>query len=74
MKGIISRVSIESGPIYWGFMQPGPRKKMEDLGVEYMNYIGVQDIKELRRKDHPAGSLCRPKDIINPIVISQKLN
>ncbi|MBR5340705.1 MAG: carboxylesterase family protein [Erysipelotrichaceae bacterium] len=51
MKGLIQRVSIESGPIYWGFMQPGPRKNMEDLGVEYMNYIGVKDIDELRRKD-----------------------
>ncbi|MBR4461998.1 MAG: carboxylesterase family protein [Erysipelotrichaceae bacterium] len=51
MKGIISRVSIESGPIYWGFMQPGPRKNMEDLGVEYMNFIGCKSIDEIRRKD-----------------------
>ena len=50
MKGIIKRVSIESGPIYWGFMQPGPRKRMEDLGVEYMNYIGCKSIEELRKK------------------------
>ena len=51
MKGIINRVSIESGPIYWGFMQPGPRKTMEDLGVEYMNYVGCKSIEELRKRD-----------------------
>ncbi|MCR4855493.1 MAG: carboxylesterase family protein [Erysipelotrichaceae bacterium] len=51
MKGVIQRVSIESGPIYWGFMQPGPRQRMEDLGVEYMSYIGVKSIEELRTKD-----------------------
>ena len=51
MKGIIERVSIESGPIYWGFMQPGPRKNLEDLGVEFMEYVGCKDIAELRKKD-----------------------
>ena len=29
MKGLIQRVSIESGPIYWGFMQPAPLSVME---------------------------------------------
>ncbi len=51
MKGLINRVSIESGPIYWGFMQPGPREDMEKLGVEYMNYIGCKSIAELRTRD-----------------------
>ncbi|MBO4825465.1 MAG: carboxylesterase family protein, partial [Lachnospiraceae bacterium] len=51
MKGIINRVSIESGPIYWGFMQPGPRENMEKLGVEYMEYIGCKSIAELRTRD-----------------------
>ena len=51
MKGIINRVSIESGPIYWGFMQPGPREDMEKLGVEYMDYIGCSSIEELRKRE-----------------------
>ena len=51
MKGIINRVSIESGPIYWGFMQPEPREKMEKLGVEYLEYIGCKDIAELRKRE-----------------------
>ena len=51
MKGLINRVSIESGPIYWGFMQPGPRENMEQLGVEYMNYIGCPSIAKLRKRD-----------------------
>lgn len=51
MKDVIQRVSIESGPIYWGFMQPGPRNKMEELGEEYMKYIGCKSIEELRKKD-----------------------
>ena len=48
MKGIINRVSIESGPIYYGFMQPGPLKDMEDLGVKFMEYVGCKNIDELR--------------------------
>ena len=51
MKGIINRVSIESGPIYWGFMQPGPREDMEKLGVAFMEYVGCKDIEELRKRD-----------------------
>ncbi|MBP5660385.1 MAG: carboxylesterase family protein, partial [Lachnospiraceae bacterium] len=51
MKGLINRVSIESGPIYWGFMQPGPRENMEKLGVEYMDYIGCKSIEELRTRE-----------------------
>ena len=51
MKGIIQRVSIESGPIYWGFMQPGPRENLEKLGIEYMEFIGCKSIEELRKKD-----------------------
>ena len=51
MKGIINRVSIESGPIYWGFMQPGPRENMEKLGVEYMEYIGCKSIEDLRKRE-----------------------
>ena len=51
MKGLINRVSIESGPIYWGFMQPQPRSELEQKGVEFMEYIGCKSIAELRRKD-----------------------
>jgi para-nitrobenzyl esterase len=32
-------------------MQPGSRKDMEDLGVEYMNYVGCKSIEELRKRD-----------------------
>ncbi len=51
MKGLINRVSIESGPIYWGFMQPGPREDMEKLGESYMEYIGCKDLADLRSRD-----------------------
>ena len=51
MKGLIQRVSIESGPIYWGFMQPEKREVMEQRGVEFMERIGCKSIKELRERD-----------------------
>ena len=51
MKGLIQRVSIESGPIYWGFMQPQGREVMEQRGVEFMKRIGCKSIAELRRRD-----------------------
>lgn len=51
MKDVIQRVSIESGPIYWGFMQPGPRENMEKLGQEYMEYINCDSIEKLRQID-----------------------
>ncbi len=51
MKGIIQRVSIESGPIYWGFMQPEPRENLEQRGIEFMNYISCPSIEELRKID-----------------------
>lgn len=51
MKGLIQRVSIESGPIYWGFMQPQDRSLMEQRGIEFMEHIGCNSISELREKD-----------------------
>jgi len=51
MKGIIQHVSIESGPIYWGFMQPQPREEMEKRGVDFMEQIGCKSIEELRQRD-----------------------
>lgn len=51
MKGLINRVSIESGPIYWGFMQPQDRSVLEQKGVAFMEYIGCKSIAELRRRD-----------------------
>lgn len=51
MKGLISRVSIESSPIYWGFLQPLSRNVLEQRGVEFMKYIGCSSIAELRRQD-----------------------
>lgn len=51
MKGLIQRVSIESGPIYWGFMQPQPRSVMEERGVKFMEKIGCKSIEELRQRD-----------------------
>lgn len=51
MKGIVQRVSIESGPIYWGFMQPGPREELEQRGIEFMEYINCPSIEELRKRD-----------------------
>ena len=51
MKGIIQRVSIESGPIYWGFMQPEPRELMEQRGIEFMEYIKCPSIDDLRKRD-----------------------
>jgi len=51
MKGLVQRVSIESGPIYWGFMQPQDRELMERRGVEFMEHIGCGSIRELRQRD-----------------------
>ena len=51
MKGLINRVSIESGPIYWGFMQPVDRSVLEQRGVEFMERIGCESIQELRERD-----------------------
>ena len=51
MKGLVKRVSIESGPIYWGFMQPQDRSVMEQRGVEFMKRIGCGSIEELRSRD-----------------------
>ena len=51
MKDVIQRISIESGPIYWGFMQPSPREEMEKRGVEFMEYINCESIDELRKMD-----------------------
>ncbi len=51
MKGLIQRVSIESGPIYWGFQQPQDRTVMEERGVKFMEKIGVSSIEELRAMD-----------------------
>lgn len=51
MKGLIQRVSIESGPIYWGFMQPEDRSLMEQRGVAFMEKVGCATIAELRQKD-----------------------
>ena len=51
MKGLIQRVSIESGPIYYGFMQPQDRSVYEQKGVEFMEHIGCRSIAELREKD-----------------------
>lgn len=51
MKGLIQRVSIESGPIYWGFMQPEDHSVLELRGVEFMKRIHCGSIGELRRRD-----------------------
>lgn len=51
MKGLIRRVSIESGPIYYGFMQPSPRSVYEEKGKAFMDYIGCGSIEELRARD-----------------------
>lgn len=51
MKGIIQRVSIESGPIYWGFMQPQPLSLMEERGIAFMEKVGCKSIEELRERD-----------------------
>lgn len=51
MQGLIKRVSIESGPIYWGFMQPQPMGELEQKGVEFMRLVGCETLDELRQKD-----------------------
>ncbi len=51
MKGLIQHVSIESGPIYWGFMQPPAREELEKRGVEFMKQVGCSSIEELRSRD-----------------------
>lgn len=51
MKGLIQRVSIESGPVYWGFMKPQPMAVMEQRGIEFMRRADCQSIAQLRQKD-----------------------
>ena len=51
MKGLVQRVSIESGPIFYGFMQPGPRAQLEERGVAFMEKLGCKTIEELRSMD-----------------------
>lgn len=51
MKGLFNHICIESGPIYWGFMQGIPRKQLEQSGVEFMKLAGCKTIDELRKKD-----------------------
>lgn len=51
MKGLIHRVSIESGPIYWGFLKPQPMEVLEQRGVEFMHLAGCKTMEELRQKD-----------------------
>ena len=51
MSGIPKHLSIESGPILWGFMQPPKREVLEQRGVELMKLAGCNNISELRKKD-----------------------
>lgn len=51
MKGLIKGVSIESGPIFYGFMQPAPRTVYEQMGEKFMQEIGCGSIEELRKMD-----------------------
>ncbi len=51
MKGLFKRISIISGPIYWGFMQPVSREEMERRGIAYMEKIGCSSIAELRKRE-----------------------
>ncbi len=51
MAGLAKHVSIESGPIFWGFMQPPKRGILEQRGVEFMKDAGCSSIAEMRRKD-----------------------
>ena len=51
MKGIIQRVSIESGPIFWGFMKPSSRQEMEEKGKRFLEAIRCDSIEELRKRD-----------------------
>lgn len=51
MKGLIQHVSIESGPVYFGFMQPQGRREMEARGEAFLEAIGCKSMDELRRMD-----------------------
>lgn len=51
LRGIIQHVSIESGPILDGFMQPVPREQVEENGVKFMEQVGAGSIAELRNMD-----------------------
>ena len=51
MKGLIQRVSIESGNVYWGFMMPGPLSVMEERGQKFMEKVGAKSLEELRAMD-----------------------
>jgi para-nitrobenzyl esterase len=51
MEGLFQHICIESGPIYWGFMQGIPREQLERSGMEFMKLAGCKTIDELREKD-----------------------
>jgi para-nitrobenzyl esterase len=51
MKGLFKHISIISGAIYWGFMQPPARAAMEQRGVAFMEKVGCRSIADLRQRD-----------------------
>lgn len=51
MNGIIQHISVESGAITFGNGAPLPREDVEKASQEFMDFIGVSTIEELRRKD-----------------------
>lgn len=51
LRGVIQHVSIESGPILDGFMQPVPRETVEQNGIRFMEQVGAASIEELRSMD-----------------------
>lgn len=51
MEGLASQVSIESGPVYWGVMQPLPLNVVEQRGVEFWEKIGCTSLADFRSRD-----------------------
>jgi para-nitrobenzyl esterase len=51
MKGLFKHICIESGPVYWGFMQTPSREVLEQRGVSVMEKAGCKNISELRKKE-----------------------
>lgn len=51
MKGLIRRMCIDSGPIFWGMMQPAPKEQRQEASLRLMKDLNCHTIEELRRKD-----------------------
>lgn len=51
MNGLVQHISVESGFMVFGSGGPCPREEVEKASQEFMDFMGVSTIEELRQKD-----------------------